>query len=180
MKANLSARLKRGAKVAVRKAAELKDRFRRRNTEKPHLAGVYKKGQVMIGKPELIFNSEGRNVFQAEFIRPRVGSQLNPYADHIIGPAVEIASHQLVVSALKRFGGIKGVSMPSILIRYKVKKPIPPKGKIIIRVLETSSFKVGGKKIRSFKSMAVDAGNEKTVYLEGKFAVVLVDKNKVQ
>ena len=164
-----------GRSIGLR-LVELKDKFRRRRTEEPHLAGFFHKSQVLIEPATLEIGEKGE-YFRAKFIQPRLGKVTNPYPGHQVGIGLEVASYQTAVSGLKKFRGVKETVLASHNVQYSNKANIPSGAGIIMKVTQVGEDK--RKKISElhFHTIGVD---EKTnrIYFEGNFSILAVPKAK--
>ncbi|MDO8634495.1 MAG: hypothetical protein Q7K34_04360 [archaeon] len=124
--------MKRTGKTIARHAGELKDILRRRATAKPREVGYRKKSHVVIGPVR-----QAGEKFEAEFVPPRLGSQLAPYHDHNTVLAYEAGAHQVAVWAMKNAMGLRGVEMLVTQSSFRWRKKTAPGEKITIEIRKT-------------------------------------------
>jgi len=160
---------------AIRKVAEFKDKLRRRKTTAAHKVGATKESHVLIQEPTII-NLDGKEVFQAKFVAPRLGSPLNPYPDHVIAIAIQTAVHQAVIGSLKKFREVSRTAIPlSAIEKLRIRKLIPQGAGVLIRLEE---LKMRGNKFKKFNCQVVNEENNHTVYIQGNLTVKLVPKDQ--
>ncbi|MFH1391690.1 MAG: hypothetical protein ABIH20_05245 [Candidatus Diapherotrites archaeon] len=170
----IKTRARRIKSKAGMRVAEVKDWFRRRPVIKAHEVGATKNKHVLIQEPTII-NLDGKEVFQAKFVAPRLGSPLNPYHDHVIAIAIQTAVHQAVIGSLKKFRGLKRTAVPLMGIKeLKIHKGIPQKAGVLIRLEE---IEIGRKLKKEFYCRIFDEENG-DVYMDGVITVGLVSKKQ--
>src|SRR3989344_528863 len=171
------ARFERAIKRVKKFGLELKDKTRGRRTEKPHLVGLGKRGQVFVGRVEKI-NVEGADAVQAKFVPPRLGSQMSPYYDHHTALAFLSAAHQVAVAALKKYNGVRHMDLPTTRIEFNVRKPAPIGNKVLVQVWQVNERENEGKTSKRFKCKFTNPDNSETLYADGAFTVLLSPKEK--
>lgn len=162
----------------VRSIGETADEFRSRRTEKPHLVGLHKKSHVVIG-PVTKKIVGGKTVFTADFVRPRLGSQLGPFFGHVTAPAVGMAAHQVAVASIKKFEKLSGLAMPLRDFRLKTRKAIPPKTifEVVIEPAGNTNLE-NGLDLRYFKCKLIEKEKPENVFVLGEFNLVLLPREK--
>lgn len=170
--------VKRVARNIQKRARESADLLRRRKTEIPFLTGWPKKSHVVVGPVRKEKRGE-KDIFVAEFVRPRAGSQLAPFFDdHQIALAAEAAAHQVAIASMKKFGNAKGKRMLVVRNSFIWRKPIPPKPQMLVEVSlknETVSF---GRHYKIFVCTFRDKADQKTRYANGELTILVEDKKK--
>ncbi|MBI4044138.1 MAG: hypothetical protein HY392_00340 [Candidatus Diapherotrites archaeon] len=137
--------MKRTGRAIERRARELGDLARRRQTETPREVGYRKKSHVVIGQVR-----QAGEKFEAEFVPPRLGSQLAPYHDHNTVLAYEAGAHQVAVWAMKNTMGFKGVEMLVTQNSFKWRKKASPNEKITIEVRKTGEDQTQNTRLVTF------------------------------
>ena len=151
------------------------DLFRRRRTETPRLVGWIKKNQVVVG-PVWKETQNGKDMFKAEFVRPRAGSQLAPFSkNHQIVLAAEAAAHQVAIASMKKFGKANGKTMLVVKNSFTWRKKIPPKPQMIVQVTVKNETRLLGKNYKVFECTFTDK-NQKTRYATGEITILVQDK----
>ena len=156
-------------------AAKIADLFRRRKTAKPHMVAYPRRSQVVISDPVKI-TIDGKNAFQAELVRPRKGSQLEPIAGDIPNSLIETGVHQLVISSSKQFGNMKGKAFPAVFQQLKRPSIIPAGERLIIQVWETTQSASRNRGFMWFNCRLVSKENPEKVFVEGKLTVAVINK----
>lgn len=157
-----------------RYASELKDKFRKRQTEKPRKVGYYKKAHVLIGN-----SRQTETGLEADFIQPRLGTPLAPYNDHIYAPALAIAGQQMAIYLLKSSVNTK---THEILLTevggFKFRRKIPFEAKVVLRLRKQDLQMISeNATLQSFEIKGFVKG-EKNPFGHGNFKVAIVPKTK--
>ena len=151
-----------------------KDRFRRRVTEKPSLAGYPSKKVVVIGPVRRV---EGKEAFEADFVSPRLFSQLAPFRDHHTAYSLDMASYQIANAAIRKFEGKTKTIMPIVDYSVKWRKFPSRETKLLIQISPTKTDKTfSGTELRYFRARVIDKNNPKTIFANGEFSISILQE----
>ena len=153
-------------------ASEFRDRFRRRRVEKPRDVGYYKKEQVLIYNPR-----QTEKGIEADFVPPRLGTPLAPYADHIYAPALPVSAQQIAIYSLKKKVDTRTHEiLLTEAIGFKFRRKIHPKTRVITRLTEGETIQAGKETtLKTFKAKCFVKG-DKNPFTHGEFTVAITKK----
>jgi hypothetical protein len=122
-----------------------------------------------------------KTVFEADFIPPRLGSGLAPFADHTVAFSMELAAFQVAIASLKKFGKKRNQRMPISHSSYVWRRRTPRTSPIVIQVVPTGTQRtVNNTELRIFNAKIIDKSDPRVVYGKGSFGVAILADSKAK
>jgi hypothetical protein len=141
------------------------------------LAGYPSKKTVVVSPVRRI---EGKKtVFEADFVPPKLHSQLAPFKDHHVAYALELGAYQVANAAIRKFEGKKDVVLP-LVSHNVIWRRFPSREKEVLIQIEPlrTEKTMGGTEVRYFRSRVLDKESKKTVFGNGEFGIAIIKKGQ--
>lgn len=144
--------------------------------EKPFFAGYPSKKTIVVSPVSMSKTGE-KTVFEADFVRPRLGSQFAPLKDHHAAYALGIGAYQIANAAIRKFEKMPNVNLPLVEHSIKMRRTPTRDKDVLIQVKPAGMVKTGaGTEIRLFSFSLLDKADKKRVFGNGTLSIAVIKK----